>query len=74
MLAGDEHYEPLMKACSALRVALTEDLESRQQRSLLLSIELGWRHTRQSLGARLRLWRLRGRQRPTHGHRFRLAP
>ncbi len=73
-LAGDEHYEPLMEACSALRVALTEDLESRQQRSLLLSIELGWRHARQGLGARLRLWRLRGRQRPTHAHRFPLAP
>jgi hypothetical protein len=67
-----EHYEPLMQACSAFRTALTEDLESRQQRSFLLSVELAWRHAREALRARLRLGRLRGRTKPQHTFRFRL--
>jgi hypothetical protein len=67
-----EHYEPLMEACSALRTALTEDLESRQQRSFLLSVELAWRHARQALAERPRLRKLRGREEPQHAFRFRL--
>jgi hypothetical protein len=67
-----EHYEPLMQACSAFRVALTEDLESRQQRSFLLSVELAWRHARQGLRAWWDLRKLRGRRKPQHAFRFRL--
>ena len=69
-----QHYRPLMQACSALRTALTEDLESRQQRSLLLTLELAWRHARQRLRARRRLRALRGDRKATHAFRFRLAP
>lgn len=68
------HYRPLMQACSALRTALTEDLESRRQRSVLLALELAWRHARQRLGARRRLRKLRGGRQPEHSFRFRLAP
>jgi hypothetical protein len=67
-----EHYEPLMQACSAFRTALTEDLESRQQRSFLLSLELAWRHARENLRGRLRLRKVRGGAKPTHTFRFRL--
>jgi hypothetical protein len=66
------HYEPLMEACSALRTALTEDLESRQQRSFLLSVELAWRHVRQRFRAWLNLRKLRGDEKPQHAFRFRL--
>jgi hypothetical protein len=69
-----EHYGPLMQASSALRTALTEDLESRQQRSVLLAVELGFRHWRQRFSAWRRLRKLRGRNKPAHAFRFRLAP
>jgi hypothetical protein len=42
-------YTDLMGACSALRTALTEDLESRRQRSLLWSLgrrRVHWKHAR----------------------------
>lgn len=67
-----EHYKPLMQACSAFRTALTEELESRQQRSFLFSLELAWRHARQALRARRRLRKLRGGGEPQHAFRFRL--
>jgi hypothetical protein len=69
-----EHYRPLMQAASALRTALTEDLESRQQRSVLLAVELAWRHARQRFKAWRRLRKLRGGKDPAHAFRFRLAP
>jgi hypothetical protein len=51
----DGVYVGLMDACSALRTALTEDLESRRQRSALHSIRLAVRHEQQSRTARARL-------------------
>lgn len=48
-------YESLMDACSALRLALTEDLESRKQRSVLQRIRLLGRHWWQKRQADRRL-------------------
>lgn len=51
----DTVYSGILEACSALRTALTEDLESRRQRSLLHSIELAARHRKQKAKASERL-------------------
>jgi hypothetical protein len=51
----DGVYTSLMDACSALRTALTEDLESRRQRSLLVGIYLANRHRKQKREAAKRL-------------------
>ena len=51
----DAVYVGLMDACSALRTALTEDLESRRQRSVLHSIRLAGRHRKARDKARVRL-------------------
>ncbi len=53
----DEVYGGLLEACSALRTALTEDLESRRQRSVLHSIGLAARHRKQKQTAAVRLTR-----------------
>jgi hypothetical protein len=51
----DDVYGGLQEACSALRTALTEDLESRRQRSVLHSIGLAARHRKQKQKAAERL-------------------
>jgi hypothetical protein len=51
----DEVYSGMMVACSALRTALTEDLESRRQRSMLQSVALWGRHKKQKWKAKKRL-------------------
>ena len=51
----DDVYNELLDACSALRTALTEDLESRRQRSLLHSLGLAARHRQQKQKAAKRL-------------------
>jgi hypothetical protein len=51
----DSAYSGLLEACSALRTALTEDLESRRQRSLLHSVGLAARHRKQKTKAAHRL-------------------
>jgi hypothetical protein len=48
-------YSGLLDACSALRTALTEDLESRKQRSILHRIGLAARHRKQKAKAAERL-------------------
>ena len=53
-------YEDLQETCSALRTALTEDLETRAQRSVLRSVSLIWRHWRQGLRAKKRIRRAGG--------------
>jgi hypothetical protein len=57
-ISGDV-YAGLRDACSALRTALTEDLESRRQRLLLLSITLAVRHRKQKWKAAKRLAKAR---------------
>jgi hypothetical protein len=49
-----ETYEHVRQSCSALRTALTEDLESRRARSVLSALRLRIRHSRQSFLARKR--------------------
>lgn len=51
-------YDDLQGACSAFRTAITEDLESRRQRSLLWTISRRWLHGKQMLKARARLKRV----------------
>jgi hypothetical protein len=51
----DRVYSGILEACSALRTALTEDLESRRQRSVLHSIGLAARHRKQKTKAAARL-------------------
>lgn len=51
----DPVYSGLLEACSALRTALTEDLESRRQRSILHRIGLAARHRKQKTEAAERL-------------------
>jgi hypothetical protein len=53
-ISGDV-YIGLLGACSALRTALTEDLESRRQRLLLFNIILAVRHWKQKWEAAKRL-------------------
>ena len=48
-------YEDLRDTCSALRHALTEDLETRAQRSVLRSVRLIWRHRWQGQQAKKRM-------------------
>jgi hypothetical protein len=50
-------YKDLQDTCSALRSALTEDLETRAQRSVLRSIGLLWRHWGQGRRAKKRIAR-----------------
>jgi hypothetical protein len=63
---ADEHlhahvYQGLLDACSALRTALTEDLESRRQRSVLYRLKLAHRHLRQRREAAERMADVPGR-------------
>ena len=51
----DDAYGRLLDSCSALRTALTEDLESRRQRSILYSMRLAVRHGEQRRKAARRL-------------------
>lgn len=57
-----EDYRLLRDACSALRTALTEDLESRRQRSLLVAIPLGLRHVAERMHASRRDAAMRDRE------------
>lgn len=50
-------YQDLQEACSALRGALTEDLETRVQRSVLRSMGLVRRHWKQQVEAKKRIAR-----------------
>jgi hypothetical protein len=52
-----EAYDDLMGACSAFRSALTEDLESRRQGSLIYSIQKSREHAKQERTAQKRLRR-----------------
>ena len=54
-----EHYDALRDACSAFRNALTEDLESRRQRSLLSAGRAALGHLRERWRAQRRLRALR---------------
>jgi hypothetical protein len=47
-------YEQVRQSCSALRTALTEDLESRRARSVLSALRLRIRHSRQRFQAKKR--------------------
>lgn len=49
-----ETYEQVRESCSALRTALTEDLESRRARSVLSALRLRIRHSRQRFRAKRR--------------------
>ncbi len=49
-----ETYEQVRESCSALRTALTEDLESRRARSVLSALRLRIRHSRQRFRAERR--------------------
>jgi len=49
-----ETYEQVRQSCSALRTALTEDLESRRARSVLSALRLRIRHSRQRFRAERR--------------------
>ena len=60
----DEAYEPLMEACSAFRTALTEDLESRRQGSVVWLARKRLQHRRQSRAAARRLGAVKGRAPP----------
>lgn len=51
---ADPVYDAVMNAASAFRTSLTEDLQSRQQRSLLSAIRLGRTHARQRAAAQAR--------------------
>jgi hypothetical protein len=51
----DDVYGGLLEACSALRTGLTEDLESRRQRSVLYNISLAAQHRKQKQNAAKRL-------------------
>jgi hypothetical protein len=51
MPVPDDVYGRLLDSCSALRIALTEDLESRRQRSVLYRIRLAARHWKQKRNA-----------------------
>jgi hypothetical protein len=53
-----EDYEVLMASGSALRTALTEDLESRGQRSLIRAVRRAFLHGRQARQASARLRRV----------------
>jgi hypothetical protein len=64
----DDVYGGLMEACSALRTALTEDLESRRQRSVLHSISLAARHRKQRRGAAKRLTKAQRDRRQGNAH------
>jgi hypothetical protein len=57
---ADAVYDGLLEACSALRTALTEDLESRRQRSVLYSVRLAARHWKQKHKADKRLAEAKG--------------
>ena len=57
----DDTYEPLMDACSAFRTALTEDLESRRQGSIIWAARKRWEHRRQEKKAARRLAAVRAR-------------
>lgn len=59
----DEAYQPLMEACSAFRTALTEDLESRRQGSIIWAARKRWEHRRQDKKAARRLTAVRARGR-----------
>jgi hypothetical protein len=50
-----ERYERLMEACSAFRTGLTEDLESRRQRSLIWSIRKSREHKQDERAAKARV-------------------
>ena len=56
----DDAYGRLLDSCSALRTALTEDLESRRQRSILYSMRLAIRHWKQRRKAAGRLAKAKG--------------
>ncbi len=51
----DDVYDELLEACSALRTALTEDLESRRQRSFIHRVRLAAIHRQQKRKAANRL-------------------
>jgi hypothetical protein len=50
----EDTYDEVRESCSALRTALTEDLESRRSRSFLSALVLWVRHSRQSVQAKNR--------------------
>lgn len=52
-------YDDLMEACSAVRTALTEDLESRRQRSFWSALNRAWTHRRQQVKAQQRIDRVK---------------
>jgi hypothetical protein len=54
---SENTYKDLQNTCSALRTALTEDLETRAQRSVLRSLGLVWQHRKQWFQARKRIRR-----------------
>lgn len=56
-IVADSAYEDLMEAASAFRSALTEDIESRQQRSLLVALDRSVAHRRETRRAQSRLSR-----------------
>jgi hypothetical protein len=60
----DDSYDALMKTCSAFRIALTEDLESRRQRSLIWAVKRAFEHRKQAKDARSRIDVARSRAAP----------
>lgn len=52
---ADRDYDDLMDTCSALRTAITEDLESRRQRSFWTELRRRREHDAQARAARLRI-------------------
>lgn len=52
---ADGDYDDLMDTCSALRTAMTEDLESRRQRSLWTTLRRGRAHEAQERAAQERI-------------------
>lgn len=69
-------YEALSESASSFRTALTEDLESRRQRSLVWAIGQSRRHRRQAVEAGRRLDAVRAEVPVTSGAtlRYRLRP
>jgi hypothetical protein len=55
-----EAYADVMESCSEFRTALTEDLESRRQGSVVYAVQKAREHRRQDASARSRLRRATG--------------
>jgi hypothetical protein len=67
-------YEDLADTCSAFRTALTEDLETRRQRSLWWVAVMARRHRRQRAAFESRIDKVGGKERAVEAHPLKAMP